>query len=82
MTPWQAFNARRVKAAACLALASFALTACAKPAPRPPPPAQTRMVPACKLDGCCRGHGEVAYVQPDRFIMCTDGETSRICDCH
>lgn len=38
--------------------------------------------PSCKLDGCCEGHGDVAYVQPDRFIMCTDGEPSQICDCH
>jgi hypothetical protein len=39
-------------------------------------------VPLCKLEGCCAGHGAIAYVQPDKFIMCTDGEPSQICDCH
>ena len=40
------------------------------------------LAPQCITQGCCAGHGEVAYIQPDRFIMCTDGEPSRICDCH
>lgn len=44
--------------------------------------AQPDAAPQCITEGCCTGHGDVAYIQPDRFIMCTDGEPSRICDCH
>jgi len=41
-----------------------------------------QFVPACKIEGCCEGHGTVAYVQPDKFVMCTDGSPSQLCDCH
>jgi hypothetical protein len=78
---------------ACLAVSMAAmLLACAtKPGLRVPPPAPwaaptlipgQQFVPACKLEGCCEGHGAVAYVQPDKFVMCTDGSPSQICDCH
>jgi hypothetical protein len=40
------------------------------------------LAPQCKIEGCCEGHGEVAYVQPDYLIICTDGQPSEICDCH
>jgi len=68
-------------------LLSAWLAACAaRPVPvraaSPPLPVKTIPSPACNLEGCCAGHGEVAYLQPDRFVMCTDGEASRICDCH
>jgi hypothetical protein len=39
-------------------------------------------VPTCNFNGCCQGHGDVAFVQPDKAIMCTDGTPSEICDCH
>jgi len=65
-------------------LTGLAMAACAsKPPPLlPTQPASKTIYPACNLEGCCAGHGEVAYLQPDRFVMCTDGEPSRICDCH
>ena len=71
---------------ALLVLSGLTLAACAsRLPPRLPPPLAP--VPAnanstCNLAGCCAGHGEVAYLQPDRFVMCTDGEPSMICDCH
>jgi hypothetical protein len=68
-------------------LGCLALVACATQPPSVAPqpsllPAGSQFAPACKLDGCCEGHGQVAYLQPDKFVMCTDGEPSRICDCH
>ena len=68
-------------------VASLLVGACsAKPAtatrPSSPPPVVQASGPACITEGCCAGHGTVAYIQPDRFIMCTDGQASQICDCH
>jgi hypothetical protein len=70
---------------------SFALTCAvliAACAPNPPiaspqaVPVRRTVAPVCKLQGCCVGHGDVAYLQSDLIVMCTDGEPSRICDCH
>lgn len=47
-----------------------------------PAPPRNLFAPMCKVDGCCAGHGEVAYVQRDFAIICTDGQASDICDCH
>jgi hypothetical protein len=69
----------------CAMLACLAMGACAStPVPVAVPADQSKNIvsPACKLEGCCEGHGQVALLQPDRFVMCTDGEPSRICDCH
>jgi hypothetical protein len=58
------------------------------PAPAPQSTAPTLLIlkhpmaPQCKIEGCCEGHGDVAYVQPDYLIICTDGQPSEICDCH
>jgi hypothetical protein len=64
---------------------AVAITACAaKPPHASSQPMLPRklVAPACKLQGCCIGHGDVAYLQSDLIVMCTDGEASRICDCH
>lgn len=83
--------AGRLRTAAALLAAALAPVACAEkrvaaPTAQAAAPAGSetwrRFAPACRLDGCCAGHGEVAYLQPDKFVMCTDGETSQICDCH
>jgi hypothetical protein len=76
---------RRFLALTC----AVVITACA---PKPPiassvpvpmlVPVPKMVAPACKLQGCCMGHGDVAYMQSDLIVMCTDGEASRICDCH
>jgi hypothetical protein len=81
----QAFGVPGTVARISIALACLVISACiAKRVVTTPLPAPTQplIAPACKMEGCCEGHGEVAYLQPDRFIMCTDGEPSQICDCH
>ena len=75
----------------CAIVVCGALTATCGSAPSTTPtpkavsqPADARVLPefSCKVEGCCAGHGEVARVQPDKLIICTDGEPSQICDCH
>lgn len=65
---------------------SLCLAACATHEPAaartPAHPIENFFAPLCDVKGCCQGHGQVAYVQPDKAIMCTDGSTSDICDCH
>lgn len=84
MIRWRLSASDRLKGLLCLALPLFALAGCAaKPSPQPAALGWGgRLAPECKLEGCCEGHGKVAYVQPDRNIMCTDGTSSQICDCH
>jgi hypothetical protein len=78
-----------------IVLSYVAAAACAPSRPaaalRPPPPPRVMdpprgpknaAVPSCNFNGCCQGHGDVAFVQPDKAIMCTDGTPSEICDCH
>ncbi len=78
---------------AIVLVVGFALEACASepliiPAPseaellpamdvQPPPPSDT-----CRLEGCCAGRGEKAYLQSDWYVMCPDGLPSDVCDCH
>lgn len=76
---------RRVTFAAALAM----LAGCVQRHDQPlqqqahePETSRAAFAPLCKIDGCCEGHGTVGYVQPDKFIMCTDGSPSQICDCH
>ena len=38
--------------------------------------------PACRLENCCAGRGDVAYMQADWFVICADGLPSDVCDCH
>lgn len=78
------------------AQAAQAASASAPPTPAlvPPPaplstaavagvaPPRNQVAPMCKTDGCCAGHGDVALVQRDFAIICTDGQASDICDCH
>lgn len=77
-------TARRMWGIAALAASGLALSACS---PAPPLANVAERIseiegPTCNLEGCCEGHGDVAYLAPDKFIMCTDGEASQICDCH
>jgi hypothetical protein len=69
----------------CLALVCLAVGGCASKAQPPLVPLKPSHIinsSTCNLEGCCAGHGKVAYLQPDRFVMCTDGAPSTICDCH
>jgi len=68
----------------CVMVAARILTACAhKPAPLTPVPDYGAiMLQSCNVQGCCVGHGGVAALQPDRLLMCRDGQVSQICDCH
>jgi len=82
-----AFGRRLFAVAAAAAAASCAAREAAPKPPveaaaQPAPPSWRRFAPYCQLQGCCAGHGEVAYLQPDKIIMCTDGRPSEICDCH
>lgn len=63
-------------------IVAFGLTTCVRPPPPRAAATAVRAGPACKLDGCCQGHGEVAYLQRDLIVMCTDGSPSLTCDCH
>lgn len=72
-----------------LALTGLALTACApkhEAAKARQAAAEALLSPApaplCKTEGCCKGHGEVSHVQSDFLVICTDGQSSEICDCH
>jgi hypothetical protein len=60
---------------ACIAIAIAAYVF--GPAAVSSPPA-----PICRVEGCCPGRGEIAYVQPDLLVICGDGLPSEICDCH
>jgi hypothetical protein len=71
------------------ACASHAPTAAAPPAPErtdaplPLIKARPSAVRMCKIEGCCPGRGDVAYLQSDWFVICAaDGLPSDICDCH
>jgi len=74
---------KRRPACFLLILASISLSTCTSPT-QPASPSQARNVhaPQCVVEGCCEGHGKVAFVQMDKAIMCTDGTASEICDCH
>ena len=66
-------------------ICGLAFGACTPKAAPPAPMPQLSdksPVPMCRIEGCCQGHGNVAYMQPDKIIMCTDGQPSEICDCH
>lgn len=75
----------------CLALVcGSAIAGCAA---KPPSPTQQAVVipgkqshpvtaPICRVEGCCPGRGEKAYLQSDWFVICADGLPSDICDCH
>ena len=65
------------------------MSACAPKQPPAPTPLAAAVAPPrptavaeCRLEGCCRDHGEVAYLQRDLAVICTDGTASTICDCH
>jgi hypothetical protein len=75
------FGCRFFAVVAC----GLALAACGSKPPKTASHVEdARVMPEfiCKIDGCCAGHGEVARVQPDKLIICTDGTPSEICDCH
>jgi hypothetical protein len=63
------------------------MSACAAKSSSPaPPPAplfeRPNPAPYCKIEGCCQNHGGGGYLQPDKLIICADGQPSEICDCH
>jgi len=85
MIQCRVFSSRLVTNGLYMALTCLTIAACtSKPPPARSVPARTdpMIAPTCRIEGCCQGHGDVAYMQPDKIIMCTDGEPSAICDCH
>jgi len=73
----------RRPACVLLIVSAIALVTCTGPTSQATSSqARNGPAPQCVVEGCCEGHGDVAFLQMDKAIMCTDGTASEICDCH